>query len=147
MAGYTTTKCHRIIKTTRNKYLRLRLISHFFSQLSQVLLLLCVEIMGHLPIQLELPREYNLDHIIIKRMLSVDVKLLPSIFTMFGNVIEILDLKAQLFTFLHLLISFYVHFFSFSYSTQTNYYNSTFIVMEYPENVGLVKSSWSMFER
>ena len=97
--------------------------------------------MGHLQIQLELPRECSLDYIIIKRMPSVDVKLLPSIFTMFGNVIEILDLKAQLFTFLHLLISFYVHFFSFSYSTQTNYYNSTFIVMEYPENVGLVKSS------
>ena len=69
--------------------------------------------MGHLQIQLELPREYNLDHIIIKQMLSVDVKLLPSIFTMFGNVIEILDLKAQLFTFRHLLISFYVHFFHF----------------------------------
>ena len=97
--------------------------------------------MGHLQIQLELPRECSIDHIIIKRLLFVDVKSLPYIFTMFGNVIEILDLKAQLFMFLHLQISFYVHFFSFSYSTQTNYYNGTFIVMEYPENVGLVKSS------
>ena len=147
MAGYTTTKCHRIIKTTRNKYLRLRLISHFFFTTVSSFATFVRRNYGPLTNSTRAstwvqPWSYNYQMDVIRRRQVVAIYIYHV-----WKCHRDIGFKSTTFYVSSLTDIFLCTFFSFSYSTQTNYYNSTFIVMEYPENVGLVKSSWNMFER